>query len=147
MSKEYPVGVAYQEGGPGSGNFGHAGRPGRHGGSMPGGGKHTIGVIVKGGSKEHSETGERFARFVQDELDKTFGEKEKRIETAYKKTMNNILGGFEGREDAQDFANMGKSRRQAAIYSDTGYPVSGPTIEKALQVLDEHPEYKPEGWR
>jgi len=36
MSEEYPVGTAYQEGGKGSGHFGHAGRPESRGGSTSG---------------------------------------------------------------------------------------------------------------
>jgi len=38
MEIRYPVGYRYKEGGPGSGNFGHAGRPGMRGGSAPKGG-------------------------------------------------------------------------------------------------------------
>lgn len=43
--KDYPglKGVG-KKGGPGSGNWGHAGRPGKVGGSLPGGGLSTIGV-------------------------------------------------------------------------------------------------------
>ena len=36
MSEKYPVGIAYQEGGPGSGHHGHSGRPGAVGGSVSG---------------------------------------------------------------------------------------------------------------
>ena len=45
MGKEYPVGIIYQEGGKGSGHFGHGGRLGSVGGSVSG--KGTTGVADK----------------------------------------------------------------------------------------------------
>lgn len=58
------------KGGPGSGNWGHAGRPGLHGGSAPGGGK---GSVLEGDAATKSPKLERKWRYGKRNLGKDAG--------------------------------------------------------------------------
>jgi len=93
MEMKYPVGYRYEEGGPGSGNFGHAGRPGLRGGSAPKGAgawspviaqqekriyrirtaEHGMAVAEDGTVILEKTGGKSSIRFTGDEMDKMRG--------------------------------------------------------------------------
>ena len=102
------IGVLNEDGGPGSGNFGHAGRPGERGGSAPGnGGGHIeiTGTIGKPGAK--AVTGKYVDRYGEEH---DFADA--RPENEVKQEVRNLTRGY---KDLKGFFSESDEEAEAEI--------------------------------
>lgn len=112
-------------GGKGSGNFGHAGRPGKVGGSGP---SHSYGLTKDGRQIVTERTVHSLGRKIPDELHEVIAKEYDRV----KYENSNITGAFEGMEEAGF-----KIELQATFNKGVVLPPTYFVEEEALAKLDE----------